>query len=179
MSDTRVKTDRGWIDHKGTPDGRGVIAEMGISCPLNPIEIPGIATADAFDADDCFGTVFRVAVPKAGIIQSATFWDLDDEGTQIDFFIYKNNITATTSDSAFAPTDADQLSFVTVLEFTVFKDAGTSRTSEINNIGKLYTAAGGVFYIQAICRSTPTIAVANLPRFQIQILSLDPSFEVN
>src|SRR3990167_3863753 len=88
MSDTRVKTPFGWINAKGTPDGRTVVAELGVSCPLQPFEIPGITAADAFDANDCFGTVFKIRVPKAGIIQSATFWDMDDEGTQIDFMVF-------------------------------------------------------------------------------------------
>ena len=178
MSDVRVKTPFGWKDFKGTPDGRGVIAEMGVSCPLSPIEIPGITAADAFDANDCFGTVFKIAVPKAGIIQSATYWDMDDEGTQIDFMVFKNPITATTSDAAWAPTDADLLSLVTTLQFATFKDHGTGQTAELVNIGKLYTAMGGYLYVQSQCIATPNIAAGNMPRFQIQIMSLDPSFEV-
>ena len=178
MSDIRVKGPGGWRDAKGTDSGQIGIVEMGLSCPANPVEIPGIAAADAFDAEDCFGTTFKVKVPKAGIIQSATFWDMDDEGSQIDFMVFKNNISATTSDAAWAPTDSDLLAFVTALQFATFVDHGTGRTAELVNIGKAYTALGGFFYIQAVAKSTPNIAAGNMPRFQMQIISLDPNFEV-
>jgi len=147
-----------------------------VSCPLYPIEIPGIVAADAFDANDCFGTIFQIPVPKNGVLHSATFWDLDYEGTQVDFMIYGNPITQIASDAAWAPSDADQLVFVTALSFVSYIGHVNSYTFELNNIGKAYSAARGKFDIQAVTRATPTIAAGAMPRFQLQILSFDPDF---
>jgi len=147
------------------------------ACPLLPIEIPGIVSGDAFDAGDCFGTLLQVKVPKSGIIYSATFFDRDDEGSQVDLEIFNRRIAQAASDAAFAPTDNEILSFVTELAFYNFDDHGASQTSELLNIGKAYTAPDGVFYIQAVCRGTPNIASTSMPFFQLFIMSDEPAFK--
>ena len=147
-----------------------------VSCPIESMEIPGITAADAFDALDCFGDLFVVKVPKSGEIRSATFWDLDDEGTEIDFIIFKHQIVDTGSDAAWAPSDADMLKFVTQLDFVSFEDHINSKTSEITNIGKAYTAPEGKFWIQAKCVGTPNIAAGHMPRFQLDIMPDDPDW---
>jgi hypothetical protein len=160
------------------PDGRIVTHERVAVCPPIPVEIPGITAADAFDANDCMGTIVKVAVPKSGIIYSATFYDLDDEGLQTDLEIFNKPIAQTASDAAFAPTDVEILTLVTELNFVAFDDHGTSQTSEIMNIGKAYTAPDGIFYIQAVARGVQNIAAANMPRFQLQIISDDTTWSV-
>ena len=144
--------------------------KLAVSCPMNPMAIPGVDTA-IYAAGDAFGTVFMVEVPKSGIIYSATFWDMDDEGLQTDFEIFRRAITTTANNAAWAPSDADILNLVTELSFVSFDDHGNSRTSELTNIGKAYSAPDRKFWVQAISRSTPTIAASNLPYFQLQILS--------
>ena len=147
-----------------------------VSCPREPYRIEGIG-AGAEDADDCLGTVSKIKVPKYGIIYSATFLDLDDEGTQVDLEIFKRSYTAIADNAAWSPTDSDMEGFVHEIPFFSFDDHINSQTSESNGINKAYTAPDGVFYIQAVCRGTPTIAAGSEPRFQLQILSLDPDFE--
>jgi hypothetical protein len=147
------------------------------SCPELPIEIPGITFGDALDAGDALGTPFPLKVPKRGIIYSATFWDMDDDGFQVDFKIFKEPIAAVAWDSAYAPTDAEQMNYITTLKFVAFNDDGTSQISEILNIGKAYTAPQGKFWIQAVARGASNIAAGNSPRFQLHILPLDPSWE--
>lgn len=161
---------------------RGVIQTLQegarvVSCPVRPITIPGIGTGAIYAADESLGTVFQIKVPKQGVFQSATFFDMDDEGSQVDFAIFKSPITATTDNSAFAPTDADLLEMIALLQFATSNDLGTGRVAELVNIGKAYSTPDGIIYVQAITRSTPTIAAANLPLFQIQILSGDPNFK--
>lgn len=148
-----------------------------VSCPSYPAEIPGITAADALDADDCLGTIITLNVPKSGVIYSATFWDLDDEGTQVDLEIFKHIITQIASDAAWSPSDEDMLHFITELAFFSFSDHINSQTSELTNIGKAYTAPEGKFYIQAVCRGTPTIAAGNMPRIQLQIIPDDPDWQ--
>ena len=148
-----------------------------VSCPVFPVVIPGIAAVDAFDANDCFGTVVTISVPVRGVIYSATFWDYDDEGTQIDLEVFKEPIVQTASDAAWSPADGDMRKFVAEIEFFAFDDHIISQTSEVKNIGKAYTAPGGKLYIQAVCRSTPTIAAGASPEIQLQILSDEPGWE--
>lgn len=149
-----------------------------VSCPAEPVVIQGITTGGALSASgDTLGTVTKVAIPKSGVIYSATFYDMDDEGIQTDLEIFKKPIADVVWDAAFAPTDTEMAHFVTELAFFAFDDHGTAQTSELVNIGKAYTAPDGFFYIQAVARGTPNIAANNLPRFQLQILSDDPNYQ--
>lgn len=147
-----------------------------VSCPATPGQIPGIVAANAFDANDCFGIVFELEVPKSGEIRSATFFDLDDEGSQIDLEIFMGQIPIIASDAAWAPVDADLLKFLTEIAFVSFDDHINNQTSEVTNIGKAYNAPAGKFWIQAVCRFTPTIAAGSMPKFQLQILTDDPAW---
>ncbi|MDD5703879.1 MAG: hypothetical protein PHU23_17735 [Dehalococcoidales bacterium] len=147
-----------------------------VSCPIRPVMIPGITAGDAFDANDCFGTIVKLPVPKRGIIYSATFYDIDDEGSQVDLEVFNGSITQIASDAAWAPSTTDILRFVTEIAFFAFDDHINCQTSELLNIGKAYIAPDGVFYIQAVCRGTPTIAAGASPKFKLGILSLDPDF---
>jgi len=146
-----------------------------VSCPLAPLTIPGVSAA-AYTAGDCIGTVAKLAVPKRGLIVSATLWDLSDQGGQIDLEIFKNSITEIGDNGVWAPTDQDILSFVIELAFVSFDDHGGNQTSEVNSISKAYTSPEGFFYIQAVDRGAKTIAAVQIPHFQLQILSSDPDF---
>uniref|UniRef100_A0A6M3XSV7 Uncharacterized protein n=1 Tax=viral metagenome TaxID=1070528 RepID=A0A6M3XSV7_9ZZZZ len=147
-----------------------------VTCPLHPVGIPGIG-AGAEDANDALGTVFTIDVPKRGVLVSATYFDLDDEGTQVNFYLFKSLPTAIADNAAWTCSDADVIKQVTRLAFFVFNDQTVSQTSEIKNIGKAYTAPEGKFYIQAQCAGTPTIATGSAPRLQLQIQSFDPNFK--
>jgi len=149
-----------------------------VSCPAVPMEIPGITAATELDAGDTLGYVITLAVPKSGVIYSATFFDLDDDGVQIDMEIFKSSIADVAFDALFAPTDDEILNFVTEIQFFAFDDHGSCRTSEVKNIGKAYNAPDGKFYIQHVTRGLSNIALNNMPRFQLQIQSFDPDFEV-
>jgi len=148
-----------------------------VCCPGNPIVIDGITAADALDANDAMGKITKLAVPKAGIIYSATLWDPDDEGLEIDLEIFKAEITQIANDAAWALSDQDSLAFVTELAFAAFDDHGTSQTSELTNIGKAYTAPAGYFYIQAVARGAHNIAAGSSPRFQLQIIPVDLNWQ--
>ncbi len=148
-----------------------------VSCPSIPMPIPGSDNATALESGDTIGYVFQLAVPTSGIIYSATLFDFDDEGTQVDLEIFKAKIADVAADAAFAPTDTEGLAFLTELSFVAFDDHGVFQTSELTNIGKAYTVTDGIFYIQAVTRSTPTIAAGVPHRVQIQILSDDPTWQ--
>lgn len=145
-----------------------------VACPTSPIAIPGIG-AGAEGALDAMGTLFEIKVPKRGVLVSATYFDLDDEGTQVNFYLFKHQVVAIADNAAWTCSDGDVLQQITRLAFFSFNDQTVSQTSEITNIGKAYVAPEGKFYIQAQCVSICTIAVA--PRLQLQIQSFDPDFK--
>ena len=149
-----------------------------VSCPVIPIGIPGIG-AGAEDANDTFGTLVELKVPKSGTITSATYWDLDDEKTQVDLLIFKHKITQIADNALWQPADAAMLHFVTQLDFVGYEDHVDSATFELPNIGKGYSAPEGKFWVQAVCRGTPTIAAGSAPRFQFQIFPDDPDWQEN
>ena len=148
-----------------------------VSCPESPIMIPGITAADALDAGDCMGTIFKIQVPYSGIIYSATLWDLDDENSQINVHIFKQNITQIANDAAWSPSDSDILNLVTTLVFVPTVDHINSRVAQIKNIGMAYTAPEGIFYCQAETEATPTIASNQSPRVQLQIIPDNPYWQ--
>jgi|GEM_PF-5869629 len=148
-----------------------------VSCPPLPLKITGIG-AGAEGTLDCLGDLMQVKVPKSGTILSATYWDLDDEKTQVDLEIFKERITQTGDNNPWAPSDVDLLHFVKELAFFAFDDHINNATSEINNIGKAYTCPQGYFYIQAkLAGTAQTIAAGSEPRYQLQILSDDPNWQ--
>ena len=147
-----------------------------VSCPLEPIVIPGV-TAAAYTAGDCVGTVLKVAVPKRGVIMSGLLLELSDTGGQYDLEIFKQEYTAIADNDAWSPTDQDMKSFVTELAFVSGDDQDSSYSFELNNIGKAYTAPGGFFYIQCVDRGAKTIAANQIPMVQLQIQSFDPDFK--
>jgi len=153
------------------------VATKTVSCPVRPVAIQGIATGSAYTALDCMGILTEVKVPKSGVILSATFWDLDDEGLQTDLLIFKERITQVADHDKYSPADFDTLDFVTEIAFFAFDDHDTMQLSEVNNIGKAYTAPHGKFWVQAIARGAQDIAAGSEPRFQLQILSDDPDWK--
>jgi len=146
-----------------------------VSCPLVPIAIPGIG-AGAEGALDAMGTQFTLAVPKRGVIVSATYYDLDFEGTQVNVHIFNREVTAIADNAAWTLSDADAPYLVTTLPFVSYTThSNTVYTFELTNWGKAYVAPEGKFWIQAKCIAICTIAVA--PRIKIDIQSFDPTFK--
>ena len=152
-----------------------------VSCPVSPKVIPGIVAAAVYAGTaaipECLGIQAQLAVPKRGIIVSATFFDLDDEGSQVDLEVFNRLVAQAADNAAWTLSAGDCLYFVTEIAFFAFDDQLASQTSEVKNIGKAYIAPSGYFWIQAITRATPTIAAGAMPRFQLQIQSFDSDFK--
>jgi len=156
---------------------RGIGTTTIVSCPSAPEILLGSDSATALEAGDTMGFVTKVRVPKRGIIVSATLWDMDDKDIQTDLEIFKAPIADVAVDAAYSPTDGEMLDFVTEIPFFSFDDHINSRTSEVENIGKAYTAPGGYLFIQGVTRGTPTVTVGSPYRFQLQIQSFDSTFK--
>ncbi len=148
-----------------------------VSCPLIPVTIPGSSSAGAYTANDAMGTLVKLRVPKRGVLISATFFDLDYEGSQVDLMVFNHEITQVASEAAWTCSAGYVLNFITPIEFIVLKAHTASQTSNVTNIGVAYSAPEGYLYIQAVTRATPTIAAGSEPRFQLQVQSFDPAFK--
>ena len=146
---------------------------------VGPIVIPGIALADAFDANDAMGTVFAVPVPKSGAIVQAIFHDLDDEGSDHVLHIFGDRpATQPASDAVLDYTDLDNLLYRGRIRFLTATVAVQDLTS--NQIGFGHTsdlpfwfAAGEqrLLWMQAQALATDSIAAGNVPcvSFVIQV----------
>lgn len=138
------------------------------STPL--LTVPNIGAGAAYAALEAMGTLLRVAVPKAGVIYSATLIDRDDEGVQIDFWVFQDQVADGSDNNAYAPSDTDLASFLTLISFSQFFDGNTGQVSVATPIDYAYTAPGGFLYFQAQSRGTPTIAAGSEPQLKVQIL---------
>ncbi len=137
------------------------------------IEIPGIATASAYTAADAFGTDFFFDVPTRGVIETAILLDFDDEGTQVDLWLFRSPFVITADHDEFAVTDADLLLLEVVIEINNFTNANANQVGINNGLNLPYIAPLGKLYCQCVTRSTPTIAVANLPRVALRGLNYE------
>ncbi len=148
-----------------------------VSCPRHPIAVTGVS-GNTFTAGDAFGLLIEIQVPPSGIIYSATFFDLDNEGTQFDAEIFRQKPAQVASEAAWTLAVVDAPKFVTELAFVAFDDHTATQTSELTNIGKAYTAPAGIFWVQLVCRATPDMASASVnPKIQLQILPDDLNWQ--
>ena len=132
---------------------------------------PGIATGAAYADLDALGTHFSFEVPKSGIIQSAIYFDLDDEGLQVDLWLMADAPAVQTDNSAIAFIDHDLIKVVGRLQFIAFGDAANGQFSSLTNIGLAYVRPNKRMYAQCQARGALNIAAGNLPMFRLTILS--------
>lgn len=136
--------------------------------------------AAIYVAAEAMGAMGFIRTPRAGILQAATLYDVDDEGTQVDVYLSSEPFVAAADNAAFSitafsATNRDALNQITTLEFTTFKDNINGQFSEQANIGIPFKAPHGGMYFQGITRATPTIAAEKAPRFKVRILPDDPN----
>ncbi len=148
-----------------------------VSCPKEPLAVTGVS-ANTFTAGDAFGLLMKVAVPKRGVIISATFFNRDDENMQYDLEIFRHEPVQIASEDPWVLSVADNPKFVTELAFASNDDHTDTRTSDLTNIGKAYTAPEGYIWIQIVDRGGSDMASESVnPMIQLQIQSFDPDFK--
>ena len=125
-------------------------------------QIPGIAAADAFDANDAVGTVFAIRVPHVGIIENFKLIDPDDDTLALTAHIFKKQFIGAASDAAFTISAADSLNFVTSVLFDSPLDIGSAKVYE--EVGSsYYEAPEGLLWCQCSTTGTPNIAAGKSP----------------
>lgn len=137
---------------------------------------PGIGTGAAYADLDAIGTVmtfpgvFRANV-SSGLLQSARYYDLDDEGLAVDLWLFSRRPAAPTDNSALALSDADLRNVVAVVSFASFADAANGRFSQSGGLGLMVHGSGGTdLYGIAQARGALNIAASNLPVFAIDVV---------
>lgn len=132
---------------------------------------PGIATGAAYADLDALGLHFSFGVPKSGVIQSAIYYDLDDEGLQVDLWLLDDKPTVQTDNSALAFIDNDLVKVIGRLQFIAFGDAANGQFSNLTSLGLAYVQPNGLLWAQCQARGALNIAAGNLPMFRLTILS--------
>ena len=144
---------------------------MGIR-PTTVFSLTGAGGATQYADKDAIGTTaISVRVPTFGVIETALFFDLDDEGLQVDLWLFTAQPSAQTDNSQFSLTDAEVQTVIDVIPFTTFQDAKNGQVSIVRSIGTAYWAPSGTIYAQAQSRGAPTISTAAIPAFQLHILT--------
>lgn len=134
--------------------------------------VPGITTGAAYANLDAIGTSFWFEVPTSGIIESAAYYDLDDEGLQVDLWLFGLSIANQTDNNALVIPDDELVRVLDVLPFAgPFFDANTGQVCTLNGLGIAYSVPDGRVYAQLQARGALNIAAGNLPVFQLRILA--------
>src|SRR3990167_1374365 len=157
-----------------------------VHCPLAPIMVPGITTANALDALDVVGTVFTIPAPKSGYILGARLYDLSDQGSALRLHLFRHVVVPAASDSPWSPSDHEILGKVDEINFEIFYDDINSRVCVVKdtvipyslpNIGNAETPA---YQFHCVCTtptgSTPTYTAPGFPYIQLIVASDDPDY---
>ena len=130
--------------------------------------IPGIATASAYTVADAFGIRFELQVPERGVISTALFIDLDNEGLNKDVLVSAHDFTQTADHDAFAISDADLAEAVGYIEFDNWKAYNANQIS-IATPALYYVAPAGKLFFQFTTRGVDNIAAGSLPIFVVVV----------
>ena len=154
----------GWIIRK-IMEAVAIKLPPGYSTGRIPIE--GVVAA-AYAAGDALGKQWMVRVPKGSILQSATYWDLSDLNVPVRLTISRSQFaTAIADNAAFDVPNVDELKIDYELNFDLFNDHITSRSSYIDQIGRDLKFPSGECWLQAWTFAAQTILADRLPRIQL------------
>lgn len=131
------------------------------------MEIVGLA-AGAHAAGEALGTQWRVNVPKDAILAHATYYDLSDLNVQTNLVIANSPFgTQIADNAAFNVAIVDQLKIEYEIEFVVFNNHITSRSSYVDHIDRIVRFPSGVCYLQAWSPAAQTPVAAKIPQVQL------------
>ena len=132
----------------------------------------GIVTGAAYADLDAIGTLpVEVAVPQSGTIMSAIYYDLDDEGLQVDLWLFSSRPGVRTENAQFDLSDGELITVIDVIQFVGFRDAASGQVSIQNGLNIAYNLGpSSSIYIQLQARGALNIAAGSLPAFRLSIL---------
>ena len=141
--------------------------------------VPGIVTGAAYADADALGTLIEFpnllrlnpyTNAYSGLLHTARYFDLDDEGLQVDLHLFSRKIADGTDNSAYAPSDADVRAYLGTVAFTAFFNLGSNQVAVNTSIGLLLSSESASVFGQVVARGALTIAAENLPEFSLSVL---------
>jgi hypothetical protein len=152
---------------ENTPEVLGDVYDTGL------LLIPNVDTSGAYTAGDAIGSQFDIELPfTKGYLYSATYYDRDDEGTQMNLIISESRwLTQIADDAAMEPADAELIQILELLKFTVFEDFVNGQISRLRNIGLAFDLPTSRLWLQMESPgATPTIAAGSEPMVRLQFV---------
>jgi|SRR3990167_3481484 len=132
--------------------------------------VPQIAAADALDAGDAMGGIFRFEnVPEYGIIRAARLWDPDDDTLSPTLHLFSQVFAATANDAALNISAADSLEAVDSIAFSTSVDLGGGKVHNETGLDIWYWAPDKTLYCQMTTAATPNIAAGVMPQVRLFI----------
>lgn len=152
-------------DQAGRDIGSGVGAAYVDNRPsVTRIQVSQTTTATAYEAKDAIGglmTFANAARVSGGSIhvESVQIVDEDQQLAAVDLILFSGSITAPTDEAAFDPTDAELLTCVGVVKFTVsdYSDFNDNAVAH-KDCAISATLSGTSLYGVLVARGTPTYA---------------------
>ena len=102
-------------------------------------------------------------MPVEGTISTIGLLDKDDEGIVKELVVFDADFTATTDNSAFAPSDDDLLNCIGVISIDVFYNYSVNQVGFVTPAFS-YVAPNGYLYCQLVTRGVDNIAAGSIPR---------------
>ena len=139
-------------------------------------QAPGIGTGSAYADGDVMGTgiefpnVFR---PErlSGLCVFGMYYDLDDEGLQVDLHLFARQLTSPGADNAAVnPSDIDLTAYRGSLQFTTFSNWSSNQVSQVVNAGLHLFSETTSIWGYPVARGALNIAAANIPVFGLCVL---------
>jgi hypothetical protein len=140
------------------------------------VTVPGITTGAAYADGDCLGTLMEFpnllrSGKSSGLLHTALYFDLDDEGLQVDLHLFSRPILSPGADNAaFTPSDSEVLAYLGTLTFTSFFNLGANQVSMLTNVGIALQSSGTSVWGHLVARGALNIAANNLPVLRLAVL---------
>ena len=139
---------------------------------VGPIEVPGIANT-LHAIGDQTGSQFAIPVPIYGQIRDLIYYDLDDEGTGVEIWLFRRKIASPAGDDvAFALNDDDLLHVEAVIPVGSFFDAVNGQIGREDALGIDYYAPGGFLY--GLLKNLVAQTIALAPQIALRIEPASP-----
>jgi len=133
-------------------------------------------TPAAYGSGDAIGVLQSLAGAVSGSKQSGTLEnlvvvDIDNQSAPIDVFLFQSSVTGGVDNAAYAPSDAEILECVGVVEVDAldYITVGASSVATIPVDLGFQLDSSTTVYAQIVSRGTPTYGAANSLRFNFVI----------
>tara|TARA_Y100000310_G_C20378067_1_gene666712 strand:- start:69 stop:497 length:429 start_codon:yes stop_codon:yes gene_type:complete len=136
---------------------KGAFVDIGIETDI-------YASGDALGEKNSFD-----GVPSNGKIMTVVVQDRASQNVDFDIVMFDTDITGTTDNAAFDPTDAELQTCIGSITVTGYKSFNDNSIATVDDIGLAYEAGDRRIYFQCVTRGTPTYVAATDVRVRLVI----------